>query len=80
MKLSQEKFNVYVTPGTSQYQSLMADFDEIAIYLGELRDAGVPVLWRPYHEMNGNWFWWGGKDNFTVLWNLMYDRLVNTHK
>lgn len=80
MKLSQEKFNAYVTPGTSQYQSLMADFDEIAIYLGDLRDAGVPVLWRPYHEMNGNWFWWGGKDNFNVLWNLMYDRLVNTHK
>lgn len=80
MKLSQEEFDTYVTPGTPQYQSLITDLDEIAVYLGELRDAGVPVLWRPYHEMNGNWFWWGGKDNFTVLWNLMYDRLVNTHK
>lgn len=79
-KLSQENFNAYVTPGTPQYKSLMADFDELAIYLGELRDAGVPVLWRPYHEMNGNWFWWGDKDNFAELWNLMYDQLVNTHK
>lgn len=26
-----------------------------------LQEAGVPVLWRPYHEMNGDWFWWGGK-------------------
>ncbi|MGH7868704.1 MAG: glycosyl hydrolase, partial [Candidatus Dormibacteraceae bacterium] len=17
------------------------------------------VLWRPFHEMNGGWFWWG---------------------
>jgi beta-mannanase len=23
--------------------------------------AHVPVLWRPYHEMNGDWSWWGGR-------------------
>lgn len=80
MKLSQKKFDAYITPGTPQYQSLISDLDEIAIYLGDLRDAGVPVLWRPYHEMNGGWFWWGKKDNFSVLWDIMYDRLVNTHK
>ena len=33
--------------------------DRIAGYLKELQDAGVPGLLRPYHEMNGNWFWWG---------------------
>ncbi|WP_019913289.1 glycosyl hydrolase [Paenibacillus sp. HW567] len=80
MSLSQEKFDAYVTPGTPQYKSLIAALDEVAFYLGELRDAGVPVLWRPYHEMNGNWFWWGQKDNFTELWNIAYDRLVNKHK
>lgn len=80
MSLSQEKFDAYVTPGTPQYKNLIADLDEIAEYLGELRDAGVPVLWRPYHEMNGDWFWWGGKDNFAKLWDITYDRLVNTHK
>ncbi|WP_340021552.1 glycosyl hydrolase [Paenibacillus sp. FSL K6-1096] len=80
MSLSQEKFNAYVTPGTPQYKALIADLDEVAVYLGELRDAGVPVLWRPYHEMNGGWFWWGQKDNFVKLWDLVYDRMVNTHK
>ncbi|WP_339245151.1 glycosyl hydrolase [Paenibacillus sp. FSL F4-0243] len=78
--LSQEKFNTYVTPGTAQYKSLISDLDEIAGYLGQLRDAGVPVLWRPYHEMNGGWFWWGKKDNFSALWNIVYDRFVNTHQ
>ncbi|MGN7763040.1 glycosyl hydrolase [Paenibacillus sp. 22594] len=78
--LSQELFDAYVTPGTIQYKSLLASLDEIAVYLGELRDAGVPVLWRPYHEMNGNWFWWGQKDNFSKLWDITYDRLVNKHK
>lgn len=78
--LSQEKFNAYVTPGTAQYNSLISDLDEVAEYLGQLRDAGVPVLWRPYHEMNGGWFWWGQKNNFSTLWNIIYDRFVNTHK
>ncbi|QUL55888.1 glycosyl hydrolase [Paenibacillus tritici] len=80
MQLSQDKFNAYVTPGTAQYKALVAELDEVAKYLGELRDAGVPVLWRPYHEMNGGWFWWGQKDNFVKLWDLVYDRMVNTHK
>lgn len=80
MNLSQEKFDAYVTPGTPQYKSLIAELDEIAVYLGQLRDADVPVLWRPYHEMNGGWFWWGEKDNFTALWNIMYNRLAGTHK
>jgi mannan endo-1,4-beta-mannosidase len=80
MTLSQEKFDAYVTPGTAQYKNLIDDIDEIAVYLKELQEAGVPVLWRPYHEMNGNWFWWGEKDNFTKLWEIMYTRLTDTHK
>ncbi|MGO4271929.1 glycosyl hydrolase [Paenibacillus sp. TAF58] len=79
-EMSQADFDKYVTPGTPQYTQLLADLDKAAVYLGKLRDAGVPVLWRPYHEMNGNWFWWGKKSNFPALWNIMYDRFVNVHK
>ncbi|MGW8957568.1 glycosyl hydrolase [Paenibacillus sp. NPDC055715] len=79
-KVSQEEFNKYVTPGTTQYNLLIADLDKAAVSLKQLRDAGVPVLWRPYHEMNGGWFWWGNKNNFNQLWNIMYDRFVNTHQ
>ncbi|WP_187274113.1 glycosyl hydrolase [Paenibacillus sp. N3.4] len=78
--MSQADFDLYVTPGTSQYKQLIADLDKAALYLGQLRDAGVPVLWRPYHEMNGDWFWWGKKSNFTALWNIMYDRFVRVHQ
>lgn len=79
-KVSQTEFNKYVTPGTAQYNLLIADLDKVAVSLKQLRDAGVPVLWRPYHEMNGDWFWWGNKNNFNQLWNIMYDRFVNTHQ
>lgn len=79
-KMSQADFDKYVTPGTTEYGKLLKDLDEAAVYLGKLKDAGVPVLWRPYHEMNGDWFWWGKKNNFDALWNIMYDRFVRVHK
>ncbi|GGA26808.1 glycosyl hydrolase [Paenibacillus physcomitrellae] len=77
--ISQADFDKYVTPGTDEYKALIADLDSVAASLETLKDAGVPVLWRPYHEMNGDWFWWGKKTNFPALWNLMYDRFVNVH-
>lgn len=78
-QMSQERFDRIVKPGTEEYEHLIADLDDVAAYLKQLQQAGVPVLWRPYHEMNGGWFWWGKKHNFASLWNIMYDRFVNVH-
>ncbi|QGQ97217.1 glycosyl hydrolase [Paenibacillus psychroresistens] len=78
--ISQKDFDKIITPGTTQYKQLIEDLDKAAVYLKQLRDTGVPVLWRPYHEMNGNWFWWGKKNNYASLWNIMYERFVGYHK
>lgn len=45
-----------------------------AAYLKLLRDADIPVLWRPFHEAAGGWFWWG-KDaaSFKSLWIAMFN-------
>jgi mannan endo-1,4-beta-mannosidase len=54
----------------------------VAEGLQQLKDAGVVVLWRPFHEMNGDWFWWGkktGDDGYKKLYRMLYDRLVNFH-
>ena len=32
----------------------------VAEYLRQLQEARVPILWRPLHEINGDWFWWNG--------------------
>lgn len=44
----------------------------------ERRKKGVNVLWRPFHEFDGQWFWWGkgGAENFKRLWILMYDHFT----
>ncbi len=68
-------------PAGSDYQLLLRDIDAIAVELQKFEDAGVPVLWRPLHEAQGEWFWWGahGPEAFKELWNLTHDRLTNVH-
>ncbi len=61
---------------TPEHESFIESMDKAAKALGELREQGVVVLWRPFHEFDGRWFWWGkgGPDNFKKLWRLMYKR------
>ncbi|MBR3267356.1 MAG: hypothetical protein IKI58_01280 [Oscillospiraceae bacterium] len=72
-------WNAALTEGTSEYNKLIAGMDKGAKALKELKDAGVPVIWRPFHEFDGKWFWWGkgGAENFKKLWRIMYDRYTN---
>jgi mannan endo-1,4-beta-mannosidase len=69
------------SPGSPKYNLLLSDMDAIAAQLKKFDTAGVPVLWRPLHEAQGQWFWWGAKGPgpFVQLWHLMYDRLTNYH-
>jgi mannan endo-1,4-beta-mannosidase len=62
-------------PGAAIHAKWMQELDELAAGLQELREAGVVVLWRPFHEMNGRWFWWGGKPpaDFVMVWRHMFD-------
>ena len=47
-----------MTEGTALNDALMASLETARRTLQDLEDAGVPVLFRPLHEMNGGWFWW----------------------
>jgi len=80
--MTQIEFDSMVTPGTNLYNKWLAHVDLIAGYMKTLRDSGVVILWRPYHEMNGGWFWWGAKtgSSFKRLWANMYNRLTTFHQ
>lgn len=69
-------------PTSEDYRVLIRDIDVIAVELKKLANADVPVLWRPLHEAEGGWFWWGAKgpEPCKQLWLLMRDRLMNHHK
>jgi mannan endo-1,4-beta-mannosidase len=81
-RLTDQQWHDVITPGTELNKKWCAQVDVIAGYLKQLQAAHIPVLWRPYHEMNGDWFWWGGRvgDNGTkVIYRQIFDRLVNYH-
>lgn len=81
--IPQSEWYALTTPGTELHANWTRQVDRIAEYLKQLQDAKVPVLWRPYHEMNGMWFWWcqkPGEYGYERLWKQMYDRLVNHHQ
>ncbi len=80
-KLTADQFNRIVTPGTNEYQTMMADLAKHADYMQQLADKNIPVLWRPLHEIDGGWFWWTDKNtptNTAKLWRIVYNYLVNT--
>ena len=60
--------------GTWENKVFTEDLKKAAAYLKLLRDADIPVLWRPFHEAAGGWFWWG-KDaaSFKSLWIAMFN-------
>lgn len=82
-QLTDSQFRELLTPGTRLYNRWLVQVDSVAVYLKKLQEAKVPVLWRPYHEMNGDWFWWGGRVgqySTIALYRQLFDRYVNYHK
>ena len=48
-----------IMPGGDLNEAFTQYLDMISDYAKKLEAAGVPVLFRPFHENNGSWFWWG---------------------
>jgi mannan endo-1,4-beta-mannosidase len=67
------------TPAGAFYQRQLA---MIADGLDDLQQAGIVVLYRPFHEVNGAWFWWGNKDPeaFRQLWRGLFQYLTVQRK
>ena len=82
-RLLDQQFKDVLIPGTKLHRRWLAQVDTIAYFLKQLQKAHVPVLWRPYHEMNGDWFWWGGRHgqySTRALYKQLFDRYVHHHK
>ncbi len=65
-----------VKAGTDEYAALISDMDYMAGLLKPFCDAHIPILWRPFHENEGDWFWWSkeGADAVKELYRIMFRR------
>ncbi|HAG14269.1 MAG TPA: beta-mannosidase [Ruminococcus sp.] len=75
--------------GTLEYDYFQLCMENLAAELKKLQDAKVPVIFRPFHEAEGNggkdgagaWFWWAkeGTEVYHQLWSLLQDTLENEY-
>jgi mannan endo-1,4-beta-mannosidase len=55
-----------VLPGGAKHELFLAQLDKVAAFLSDLKGSkgeAIPVLFRPFHELTGGWFWWGAKSS-----------------
>lgn len=76
-----------ILPGGSQHQKYLVWLNRVSDFLKSLKNLDgnyIPVLFRPFHELTGGWFWWGKNnctpDQFLSLWNFTQDYLMHTKK
>jgi mannan endo-1,4-beta-mannosidase len=85
--LGGHRYDEVFTSGTVVNKRWLQDLDKVAAGLQQLQDAGVTVLWRPLHEMNGDFFWWSygeqgrvSKEEYVKLWTHMFHYFTNEKK
>ena len=67
-----------IKPGGANHAAYRAYLDDVAAFITSI---GAPVIYRPLHEMNGNWFWWNGADraaDLVLVWQDTVDYLRTT--
>ena len=67
----------YLIPGGAAHQQYKGILKGIAEWAHNVKGADgktVPMIFRPYHEFDGGWFWWGKphctKEEFIALWQF----------
>jgi len=58
--------------GTTTGQRWRLFLDRMALGLNDLQQSGVTVLFRPFHEMNGEWFFWGAQVVENIIDSLFF--------
>ena len=73
-----------ILPNGSHHKLFCQWMEHVATFLLSLRDDNghaLPVIFRPWHENNGSWFWWGKDlctpEEYRRLWNMLQDYLLS---
>jgi hypothetical protein len=70
MNDTRDRAAAVLAPGAAR-DSFVSYVRQLAV---EVRAVGKPVVFRPFHEANGTWFWWGGNAaDLKSLWRLTFD-------
>lgn len=81
--VSSDKVVESILPGGEKHDLFMGWLSNAADFMESIKTAGgeaVPLIWRPWHEHTGSWFWWGQKlcttEQYKALWQMTYDYMM----
>jgi mannan endo-1,4-beta-mannosidase len=75
-----------ILPGQKLHASYVAQLDLVADFLNRCKSGSthIPIIFRPWHEHNGNWFWWGkgnaSEADYISLWKFTVQYLRDTRE
>lgn len=71
-----------ILPGAENHKKFTSWLDKAAVFFLSLKDKNgknIPILFRPFHELTGEWFWWGKgnctSEEFKTAWKFTFDYL-----
>ena len=81
----EQAFTDLITEGTEYNDFFKNELESNARFFKALEENGVPIIWRPLHEANGNWFWfcigqqehWLDAEYLIDVWHYVYDYFEN---
>ena len=84
-EINNEKIVPQILPGSARHEDYKAKLKIAAEFFKSLRaknGEAIPIIFRPYHEHLGTWFWWGVGHctiaQYNLLWKFTVDYLHKT--
>lgn len=72
-----------ILPGGEKHELFMTWLSKAADYMQSIKTSDgqmVPLIFRPWHEHTGSWFWWGQNlcttEQYKALWQMTYDYMM----
>lgn len=74
-----------ILPGGANHEWYKKKLDKVASVVSNLKGLNgelIPIIFRPFHEFDGSWFWWGASfcspDEYKMAYQFTVDYLKNT--
>ncbi|MBR4525530.1 MAG: beta-mannosidase [Bacteroidales bacterium] len=81
--VSSDRVVASILPGGEKHDVFVQWMDRAADWILSLKDADgkqIPVIWRPWHEHSGSWFWWGRNlctaEEYNALWRMNHEHFA----
>ncbi len=81
--VSSDQVVASILPGGEKHEYFMSWLSKAADFMSSIKTADgeqIPLIFRPWHEHTGSWFWWGQKlcttEQYKALWQMTYDYMV----